>query len=114
MTKRDDVIKALKKWGFIPRVKETRDYPFYGDRFTAYRRGTVSDYQRARTEYIKKYGLRSWRQDIKPMVKSNRMKIFWKKPSQRRVFFINRLAWSSEQRIKESGKLGQIVHRGFK
>lgn len=114
MTKRADVIRALKKWGFIPKIKETRDYPFYGDRFTAYRRGTVGDYQKARIAYIRKYGLKSWRQDIKPMVKSDRMKIFWQKPSQKRVFFINRLAWNSESRIRESGKLGQIVQRGFR
>jgi hypothetical protein len=30
------------------------------------------------------------------------------------MFFANRLAWSSEQRIKEYGKLGKIIHKGFR
>jgi hypothetical protein len=111
MTKKEDVLKVL---GFLSNVRETRSYPYYGDRFTAYRRGTSSDYQKARTAYIKRYGLRSWQRDIKPLVRKDRMKLFWEKPSRKRLYFVNRLAWSSEQRVKESGKLGKIVQRGFK
>jgi len=113
MADKSDVVKVLKGIGFIPTIKKTRSYPYHGDRFTAYRRGTVSDYQRARIAYIKRYGKRSWQRDIKPLIRDDRMKIFWKRPSRKSLYFVNRLAWSSEQRVKEYGKLGKIIHKGF-
>lgn len=111
MTKKREILELL---GFTPGFRDTRDFPYYGDRFTAYRRGTTSDYNKARAAYIKRYGVESWRQDVKPFIHKGRMSIFWKKPSKKRIFFVNRLAWSSEKRIKESGKLGKIIQRGFK
>ena len=114
MTVKGDVVKILKDWGFIVRTKKTRDYPYYGDRFTAYRRGTASDYNKARAAYIKKYGKRSWERDIQPVIRGDKMGVFWQKPTKKSVYFINRLAWSSEKRIRESGKLGKIVQRGFR
>jgi len=114
MSDKEKIVDILKDIGIISRVKHTRAYPYWGDRFTAYKRGTSSDYQRARTFYIRKYGLKSWENDIKPIIKSDRLKIFTMKPSQKRVFFINRLAWSSEERIRKSGKLGKIIQSGLK
>lgn len=111
MVTRSEQIKSV--FGIGAGRYDTRDYPFWGDRFTAYRRGTASDYRKAREAYIKKYGIKSWREDIKPAITGNRLNIFRVKPTMRRMFFVNRLAWSSENRIRESGKLGKIL-RGFK
>lgn len=114
MTLKARAKRALIHAGFLSQQKETKDYPFHGDRFTAYKRGTSLDFQRARAQYIQKYGKKSWRKEIKPILRGDKLNIFNKAPSRRRVFFINRVAWSSEQRITKSKKLGEIVHGGVR
>jgi hypothetical protein len=106
--------QVLEVFGFDRKYRDTRDFPYWGDRFTAYRRGTKSDYERARRAYIMRYGLSSWNKDILPRISGDRLGIFRSKPTKKTMFFANRLAWSSEQRIKEYGKLGKIIHKGFR